>query len=253
MLIQAGRFDSSGPRTLACLFEMTTARVGLVLVAASVLACSPVKRAEAPPAATSPVDPARPLPSPLPAVVARVNGRPITLEQILPLAKLALERMPASERDKDRPAALRQSLDLYVERELLLQEALARGISADRHEVDWAYDQARRGHPEEAEWTAYLATQGVTPQSFRSELRIQKTVAALLLKEILTAPIGADEVRAAYDADPLRFAPKGAQSALPFEEVRGEVEKSLRLAKQGPIAAALVARLRSKARIELLL
>lgn len=239
---------------LACLLEMTTARAVVVLLAALAFACSPVKRAEAPPVTPTPVaDLARPLPSPVPAVVARVNGRPIRIEQILPLARAALARLPAQERTKKTAETLRRSLDVYVERELLLQEALARGIDADTREVDWAYDQARRGHPEDGEWASHLAKEGMTPQSFRAELRIQRTVAALLLKEVLTAPIDAQEVRAAYDANPLAFAPTGAPSAPPFEDVRGEVEKALRQARQGPIASALVARLRAKARIELLL
>ncbi len=233
---------------------MRIARVGLVLLAAFAAACWQGCRAETPavtPSASA--DPERPLPSPVPEVVARVNGRPIALRQILPLAKAALDRVPAAERERRRPAALRMGLDVYVERELLLQEALARGIGADTRAVDWAYDQARRGHPDEAAWAAYLAREGATPQSFRAELRIQHTISALIQEELLKEPIAADEVRAAYDANPLSFAPAGAQTPPAFDAVRGEVETALRRAKQGPLAAALVARLRAKARIELLL
>ncbi len=233
---------------------MTIARAGLVLLAVSVSACSQGQRAETPRAVpTASADPSRPLPSPVPEIVARVNGRPITLAQIVPLAKAALGRVPPSGREGHKPAALRMGLDVYMERELLLQEALARGIKADARAVDWAYDQARRSHPDEAAWAAYLAQEGATPDSFRADLRIQHTIAALIQDEVLATPVTADEIRAAYDANPLGFAPAGAQTPPSLDSVHGEVEAAVRRAKQGQVAAALVARLRSKARIELLL
>jgi hypothetical protein len=202
---------------------------------------------------TPTADPARPLPSPVPSVVARVNGRPIALTQILPLAKGALARLPRSEQDKNKPAVLRMSLERHVERELLLQEALARGIRADSRRVDWAYDRARQDHRDEVAWKEHLAGEGWTPESFRAELRAQQTIAALLEKEILAAPIRAEEVRAAYEADPRAFGPAGAEAPPRFEDVYAQVERSVRLSKQGPIAAAFVERLRARARIELLL
>ncbi len=197
---------------------MTIARVGLVLLAATAFACSRGKLSETPPAtptATPNADPARPLPSPLPEVVARVNGRPIALQQILPLAKAAFGKLSRSEQEKSLPLVLRNSLDIYVERELLLQEALARGISADTSAVDWAYDQARRDHPGEAAWMAFLQKQGSTPESFRAELRVQKTIAALIEQEVRTAPIPAQDVRAAYDENPFDFGPAGARTPPP--------------------------------------
>jgi hypothetical protein len=239
---------------------MTIARVGLVLLAAIAFACSRGRLSETPPATPTPTptatpnaDPARPLPSPLPEVVARVNGRPIALQQILPLAKAALGKLSRSEQEKSLPLVLRNSLDIYVERELLLQEALARGISADASAVDWAYDQARRDHPGEAAWTAFLQKQASTPESFRAELRAQKTIAALIEEEVRTAPIPAQDVRAAYDENPLDFGPPGARTPPPFESVRQDVEQALRQAGRQQIVVALVMRLRSKARIELLL
>ena len=97
--------------------------------------------------------------------------------------------------------------------ELLGQEALARGVQADSREVDWAYDQMRREHADEAAWAEFLAGQGMDAQSVKAELRAQARVAALLAQERQASP--------------------GAEA--------GAVEK------------ALVARLRAKARIELLL
>jgi hypothetical protein len=168
------------------------------------------------------LDPARPLPSPIPDVVARVNGQPIRIYQILPMAKAELDRVSVAERDQRKPEVVRHALQQYIDRELLLQEALARGIQADSRTVDWAYDQLRREHADEDAWREFLAGQGMDPQSFRAELRTRHTVAALLDQELDRA-LGAE-------ADP-----------------------AARQQKQAEVQEALLARLRAKARIELFL
>jgi type VI protein secretion system component VasK len=88
--------------------------------------------------------------------------------------------------------------------------------------VEWAYDQMRREHADEKEWEEFLAGQGMSPQSLRAELRSQHTVAALLEQELRRAS-------------------------------GGEVDEELIQGKQAEIQEALLARLRAKARIELLL
>jgi hypothetical protein len=153
----------------------------------------------------------RPLPSPVPDVVARVNGQPIHIRQILPIAKAELDKVSVADRDRMKPGVVRRALGKYVDRELLLQEALARGVQADAREVEWAYDQMRREHADEAAWTEFLAGQGMDPQSLRVELRAQHTV----------------------------------QSLLEQERQAG--------AEAGAVEAVLLARLRAKARVELLL
>jgi peptidyl-prolyl cis-trans isomerase C len=129
------------------------------------------------------VDGIRPLPSPIPEVVARVNGQPVRIHQILPMAKAEFDALPAEEQQRQKPEVLRHALEKYVARELLLQEALARGVQADSGQVDWAYDQMRRDHPGEQEWADFLARQGMDPQSLRAELRARFTVEALLAQE----------------------------------------------------------------------
>jgi hypothetical protein len=86
--------------------------------------------------------------------------------------------------------------------------------------VDWSYDQMRREHADDKAWAEFLAGQGMDPGTFRTELRLRHTVAALLDQE---------EAREAArgDAGPRR--------------TREELE------------AALLDRLRAKARIQLFL
>lgn len=202
-----------------------------------------------PGAASATPDPARPLPSPVPDVVARVNGQPIRLAQILPLAREELVHVSVKDRDARRPVVLRHALERYIDRELLLQEALAQGVAADTRAVDWAYDQARREHPDDEDWAQYLADRGLDPQSFKEELRTQHTVSAFLERVGNGFPVSDEQARAAYEKDPASF---GVADAHPpdFERVRDKVRTVLRVREREKIANALIARLRARARIE---
>jgi hypothetical protein len=185
--------------------------------------------------------------------VARVNGTEIRIRQILPLAKAALDKVSVADRDKRKPEIVRQALDGYVTRELLLQEALARGIAADTRDVEQSYDQLRAEHPGEAEWAYFLSEQGSDPQTFKAELRIQHTVAALIAREVQGFPVPEREARAAFESNPQGFGPPGAAEPPTFESVRSEVEAEVRRHKAEEIQAALVARLRERARIDIYL
>lgn len=199
---------------------MTSTRAAVAILGLLFAACS-----GGPAPAPSPVstDPGRPLPSPVPEIVARVNGQPIRIGQILPIAKAELDKVSLTERDRKKPEVLRRALDQYVDRELLLQEAMARGIQADSREVDWAYDQMRREHADEKAWADFLGAQGMDPQGLKAELRAQHTVAALVEQEVRAVPV-----------------PEGA-------------DDSVRQGQRKATYDALLARLRGKARIELLL
>jgi len=199
---------------------MTSTRGAVAVLGLLLAACSGAPAPSPSPAST---DPGRPLPSPVPEVVARVNGQPIRIGQILPIAKSELDRVSVADRDRKKPEVLRRALEQYVDRELLLQEALARGIQADSREVDWAYDQMRREHADEKAWEEYLAEQGMDPQSFKAELRAQHTLAALVEQEVRAFPV-----------------PPAAEAAV-------------REGQRKAIHDALLGRLRGKARIERLL
>jgi hypothetical protein len=228
----------------------TRAVVPLLLLLASCTE-APAPDAAETAAGTPKADPSRPLPLPLPDVVARVNGQEIRIRQILPLAKAALDKVSVAERDKRKPQVVRQALDSYVTRELLLQEALARGIAADTRDVEQSYDQMRAEHAGDAEWAYFLSEQGSDPQAFKAELRVQHTVAALVAQEVQGWPVPEPEARAVFESNPQGFGPPGAAGPPSFEAVRSEVEQAVRQHKVEEIQAALVARLRARAKIEL--
>jgi hypothetical protein len=229
---------------------MTSTRAAATILGLLLVGCS---GAPAPSASPANSDPGRPLPSPVPEVVARVNGQAIRIGQILPIAKSELDRVPAADRDRSKPEVLRRALGQYVERELLLQEAVARGIQVDSREVDWSYDQMRREHADEKAWEQFLAGQGMDAQSVKAELRAQHTVAALVEQEVRAFPVPEATARAAFEANPRAFGPEGSAEPPGFEAVRADVEAAVREGQRKAIHDALLGRLRGKARIELLL
>jgi peptidyl-prolyl cis-trans isomerase C len=187
---------------------------GLVLAAMAVAACSK----KAPPAAaasTSPspaaisgglpaVDRDTPLPNPLPAIAARVNGREIPLKYAEIIVRRLLEK---KDKEKDRPWAYRQAVQQLITRELLLEEAVTRKVSADDKKVDEAYNEARVSYKDEGAWASFLADQGLTVDAFRSEIRTQLTVAVLLDQEAarVEAGVSDQEASAFYKANPSMF------------------------------------------------
>jgi peptidyl-prolyl cis-trans isomerase C len=195
----------------------------------------------------------RPLPSPLPDVIAFVNGQAIRVGQVLPMAKPELDGRTEEEIEKRKPLALRRALLKYVDRELLVQEAIARGISADARRLEWAYDQSRREYPDEAKWREHLRDQGMTPELFRTELRQQQTVNALVDAELREIPVGDEEARAVYERDPRALGPPGPDGPPPFESVRDRAAAAVREGWRQATTDDLVAKLRAKARIEILI
>jgi parvulin-like peptidyl-prolyl isomerase len=138
--------------------------------------------------------------------VARVNGRhvPFTHLRILTEEKLRAD----AGRTVDRRRVYRQALDDLIRRELLLQEAVARGIRADERLVEKAYDEKRSSLKDEDAWKQMLARDGMTPESIKAEIRAQLTVQALLNSVAAEVPADAvteDEISAFYKQNPTAF------------------------------------------------
>lgn len=131
------------------------------------------------------IDRTTPLPSPLPEVVARVNGHAVPLKYVEIIAKRLLA---GGDPNKDGPYAYRQATQQLIVRELLVEEAVSRKINPDPQKIEQAYNEARISYQEDAAWVAFLAKQGMTEEGFRSELRTQHTVQALLDQEAALVP-----------------------------------------------------------------
>jgi hypothetical protein len=183
----------------------------------------------------------------MPDVLGRVNGQPIVARQIVPLARKLLDH--SEDPDSAKPGALRQALRDYIDRELLFQEALVRGVKADDGNVRLLYDQARVDHPDDKEWATYLGRLGFDPQSYKDEIRVQATVKALLLSVAETMTITDAEARSRYDAAPSAFPPPEGKDAG-FDSVKEQVKATLLEDKRANLVGDLVRALRARARIE---
>lgn len=155
------------------------------------------------PAASAPSEP--PLPSPLPAVAAKVNDQTILTRNVRISAERMLGRgeIPGNEL----PVAYRKATQNLVDRELFFQEADRRHLTVDAKQLAAAENQIRVGYKDDAEWRTFLAQQGMDEPAFRAELRIQHTVQALMraVAQTVPGPVPEAEARAYYDGNPQAF------------------------------------------------
>jgi peptidyl-prolyl cis-trans isomerase C len=211
----------------------TRAALWLLSVIAAAGACR-----QAPPPAASPgaAGVAQPLPSPLPEIVARVNGQPITARLLEFVANEGSLRQKIS--PEKQPEAYRKALASLVERELLFQEALARGLRADDRAVEAGYDQLHAQYPNEEAWKASLARQGLDEAGFRLEVRARMTVQALVNAEAgKEAAVTEAEARAHYDAHPAEFdTGDRCQASHIFLDAKGVDPAALRQRAQAVLA-----------------
>jgi peptidyl-prolyl cis-trans isomerase C len=205
----------------------------------------------APPPTLTEAELAKPLPSPIPDPVAVVNGQPITLRKVALAARQGAG--PDAISEEQRPRRLRDAMYKLITRELLFQEATARGVAPDERAIEQAYNEARLPFRDDAAWAQALSEQGFDPQSFRQELRVQHTVGALLAQEGAKIPDPTEEEALLYyRANPTRFdsgervklahillrVPKEANSAIRVE-LRLKAEALLGELRKGADFAAL--------------
>jgi parvulin-like peptidyl-prolyl isomerase len=159
----------------------------------------------APSASPEEIDRVTPLPSPLPAVAAQVNGQPVPTRNVRLAAEQAIAR--GAVEANDRVFAYRQATRNLIDRELMFQEATRRQLTVDAQALQKATDQARVGYKDDGAWKQFLAQQGMDEQAFLAELRVQHLVQALMMEIAREVPSQTQESeeRAFYDANPQAF------------------------------------------------
>ncbi len=162
-------------------------------------------------AADAPALPAvEPVPSELPAVVARVGAYSITrdeLEQAVRSAEIqAGQALPTRFRDN----VYRTVLDRLVAFHLLLQESERRDIAVDDAEVEARIDTIRSGFPDEAAFEAQLDRWNTSLYILRGEARRDLLVERVLESAVLAdIEIDPESVRAFYAQHPAQFTEPG--------------------------------------------
>lgn len=186
-------------------------------------------------------------------VAGRVNGQDIPLRNVAIMVEESIELGRVSE--SRRNALYRDALEQLIRRELLLQEALARGVKADDLEVQRAYDRLRGHYKDEQAWREFLKSRSLDDQLLRTEIRIRQTAQALLQAEAAQRVVTAsdEEIRALYDAtDASQFQPPGASPAPkpPLTEMKEVLRQEVVRRKHAEASERYVESLAARAKIE---
>jgi hypothetical protein len=186
-------------------------------------------------------------------VAARVNGEDIPIRNVAIMVEESIELGRVSE--SRRSALYREALEHLIRRELLLQEAQARGVRADDLEVQRAYDQMRGRHKDEQAWRDFLKSRSLDDEKLRTEIRVRHTVQAMLAAEGAkhTATASDEEIQALYDStDASQFQREGASPGPkpPLPSVKEFLGQEIVRRKLSEATEAYIESLRARATIE---
>jgi len=113
-------------------------------------------------------------------IVARVNGRPINrfdLDNAIQSYSMEVHRKTMDQLSADElQTALDFALEKLLARELIFQDALARGMVADEASIAAEKQKIIANFPSEEEFYATLAKGGITPEDYHRMLRQDVTV-----------------------------------------------------------------------------
>jgi hypothetical protein len=162
---------------------------------------------------------------PCPEVVARVNGRPISLAQLRLQGELGVRNDPAAQGKRE--DAYQNAINELVRRELLFQAAEARHFEAEPAAVEAAERELRGVFADDTAWRGFLAAQGLDRSALRRELRIQETA------RLFAGCFAEEQVPVATDAEALAFyqaynAGAGKPSAGTLDSWRWQVTRTKR-------------------------
>jgi parvulin-like peptidyl-prolyl isomerase len=242
-------------------FLYCSAAIILLLVAVSATAQapkpkSPSAKAETPAAApkaatdaaTEEIPPAAP-DALFPAVVARVNGKPILgrdleqriQEQLTPIGNPQWKNL----REEYRNELTSQSLGSLIATELLYQKAVGLGIKVTDAEVQSEFAQIAKSYAGDAEMNASLASRGMDRPSLMKTLErslvVSKFIQENVTKKIVITPAEAAQYYSAH-TDEFQHEELVRTSHIFIMIPEGATADQERLARQR--AAALVARAR---------
>ena len=153
-----------------------------------------------------PAVPPKPVPAQFPAVVARVNGQPVTKEDfermIHTLETRAGQQIPPDRRDE----ILRGALDQLLIYTLLSQESKTRGIKIDEKEIDAKMQQLRSQFQTQELFDKAMKDRGMTLDKLRHDATVDMSVTKLMDAEVSTVPGPSDlETKEFYEKNPTQF------------------------------------------------
>jgi peptidyl-prolyl cis-trans isomerase C len=207
----------------------------------------------APPAAATPPAPPKPVPTTLPAVVARVNGQDVKKEDFERMIKSiemqAGQQIPPDRRDE----ILRNALDQLIVYTMLSQESKTRGIKVEDSEIEGKIQEIRSRFQTPAAFDKALKERGETIEGLRQEARLDLSVTKLMEAELSSVPGPSDaEAKDFYAKNPDQFkAPETVRAshilirvepnadAATKAQAKAKIESVLKKAKAGEDFAKL--------------
>ena len=140
---------------------------------------------------------------------ATVNGQVITKTELDQELQPVLQRMAmqGQQPQPEQVAEIREKvLDSLINRELLVQDAKAQGVSVEAEALDAQMEQVRGQFPEEAQFKEALSQMGIDEETLRAQMRqrllIQKLIEERIAKDVTVTD---EEAQAYYAAHPEQF------------------------------------------------
>jgi hypothetical protein len=150
----------------------------------------------------------------------------------------------------------REALDLLIDQELAWQAAQKEKVLATRAEVDEAMASMRGQFKSEQIFANRLAIEGYTEESYREHLRRLVSARKFLDRVAENAlKVSEEEIHAFYTGNPDKFTmTEGTtQNIVPEDAAREQIRSYLQKVKGREAVQAELSRLRSAAKIEILL
>lgn len=195
-------------------------RVLPFVVAMAVAACSkssstPANGAAGSTAATSPAgaaaqpappEAAKPVPTQLPDVIARVNGETITKTDFEEAVRSAEQRAGSPVPPDQRDRVFREILDQMIGYKLLIQESKTRKVDVPDSDVEARIVSIKQQFPTEDAFKQALAQQHMTVDKIKTDARQQMAVAKLV-DDAISAKVAVkpEDIQTFYTQNPKEF------------------------------------------------
>ncbi|MEM5016770.1 SurA N-terminal domain-containing protein [Metabacillus indicus] len=144
----------------------------------------------------------------------------------------------------------KQTLDSLVGQTLLMQEAEKKGYKASDEDVKKQLDETKKQFKTEKEFEAALKKSGMDMKTLESQIADDIKFRQYIEKEVPAGEISDEEIQKTYDQYAEQS--KAAKQEVPkLEEVKPQIEQSLKQQKQQELLAQKVEELKKNAKIDL--
>src|SRR5208283_3136319 len=169
-------------------------------------------------------------------VVAKVNGAPITMYQLVSEMNLIAPRYTGPERKRaEGPGPgidkkiKKEALDRLIFKKLALQEAMREGIHIKPEIIEDVVKKIRENLGSDAAYKEYLTSRGVTENGLKEKIEESRRFEMITAKEIYQK-ISPDDamLRAEYEKNKQYYMTGAPPRQMSFEEARPVVERQLK-------------------------